>query len=508
MKPLKHLSSLSTISSVKRNEMELKRKGNPGLAGIETTRQTEDARLKTSGLSRRVAALCLFVVALAAPLVAQEAQLSGVAARPVAVAKPPALSEAAALVSEFDVNGLKVLIKRREGSQTVVAGLFIKGGARNISAVNAGIENLMLDAASEATVNFPRQRLRTELSRMGTAISSGINYDYSALTLASTRANFDRSWDIFTDVALRPAFTIEDVERVRNRIVLSIRGDADTPDSYLQALQARVAYAGHPYLNDPRGTAEAVSRLTAESVGRYHKQMMETSRLLLVVVGDLDPQLLRQRIAASFGKLPRGDYRPTPLPELSFAASTVQVTKRDLPTNYVQGVFAAPGLASPDIYAMRVAASILQSRLFVEIRSKRNLSYAPDAFIWSQGSNLGGISVSSTDANMSVRIMLEEIGRLQREPIPQSELKRTVQHYLTRYYLAQETNAAQAGELAQSELIGGGWRSSAAFMEKIGGVTPADVQRVAEKYMRNIRFVVLGDPKSVDTTIFTGQAGG
>jgi len=35
-------------------------------------------------------------------------------------------------------------------------------------------------------------------------------------------------------------------------------------------------------------------------------------------------------------------------------------------------------------------------------------------------------------------------------------------------------------------------------------VTPADVQRVAQKYMRNLRFVVLGNPKSIDTRIFTG----
>jgi predicted Zn-dependent peptidase len=322
--------------------------------------------------------------------------------------------------------------------------------------------------------------------------------------MASTRPNFDRSWEIFTDVALRPAFTPEDVERVRNRIVLSISDDADTPDSYMQVLQARVAYAGHPYLNDPNGTAEAVSRLTVADLRTYHKQMMETSRLLLVVVGDLDPQLLRQRIAASFGKLPRGDYRPTPLPELSFPVSTVQVTARDLPTNYVQGVFAAPGLATPDIYPMRVASSILQNRLFVEIRAKRNLSYAPESFLWSQGSNLGGISVSSTDANQSVRITLDEIARLQRESISQDELKGTVQQYLTRYYLGQETNAAQAGELAQSEILGGGWRNSTVFMEKVSAVTPADVQRVAQKYMHNIRFVVLGNPKSVDTKIFTG----
>jgi zinc protease len=364
----------------------------------------------------------------------------------------------------------------------------------------------MLDAASEASLNFPRERLRSELARMGAAISSGTNYDYSVLTLASTRPNFDRSWEIFTDVALRPAFTPEDVERVRNRMVLSLRDDIDTPDSYVQVLQARVAYAGHPYLNDPRGTAESVSRLTAEDVRRYHKQMMETSRLLLVVVGDIDAQLIRQRLTTSFAKLPRGNYRPTALPELSFPVSTVEVTARDLPTNYVQGVFTAPGLASADIYPMRVASSILQNRVYVEVRARRNLSYAPEAFLWSQGSNLGGISVSSTDANQSVRVMLEEIARLQEEPISADELKGTAQHFLTRYYLGQETNAAQAGELAQAELLGGGWRNATVFMEKLNAVTAADVQRVAQKYMHNLRFVVLGNPKSVDTKIFTGRA--
>ena len=360
--------------------------------------------MKKNWLGPRIAALCLLFISLAVPFAAQERQPAAIAPQPVPVARPLLVSNAAALVTEFDVNGLKVLVKHREGSQTVVAGLFIKGGARNITAANAGIEDLMLDAASEASVNFPRERLRTETSRMGTAISSGVNYDYSALTLASTRANFDRSWEIFTDVALHPSFTPEDVDRVRNRMVQALRADTDTPDSYLQVLQARVAYAGHPYANDPNGTAESVSRLTAEDLRRYHKQVMETPRLLLVVVGDLDPQLLRQRIAASFGKLPRGSYRPAPLPELSFAASTVDVTERDLPTNYIQGVFSAPSPASPDFYAMRVASTVLQNRLFLEIRVKRNLSYAPEAFLSNQGSNLGGVSVrdrKSTRLNSS-----------------------------------------------------------------------------------------------------------
>jgi len=70
----------------------------------------------------------------------------------------------------------------------------------------------------------------------------------------------------------------------------------------------------------------------------------------------------------------------------------------------------------------------------------------------------------------------------------------------------QETNAAQASELAAYELLGGGWRNSTAFVEKLSAVTPADVERVAKKYMRNIRFVVLGNPKSIDTQIFTRQS--
>src|SRR6185369_7275863 len=82
------------------------------------------------------------------------------------------VAKQAALVSEFDVNGLKVLLKRREGSLTVAAGLFIRGGAANINAQNAGIETLMLSAATEASANFPRERMRTELARMGTVIGS------------------------------------------------------------------------------------------------------------------------------------------------------------------------------------------------------------------------------------------------------------------------------------------------------------------------------------------------
>jgi zinc protease len=103
--------------------------------------------------------------------------------------------------------------------------------------------------------------------------------------------------------------------------------------------------------------------------------------------------------------------------------------------------------------------------------------------------------------------MLREIARLQAEEINPEEIKGTAQHFLTRYYMGQETNAAQAGELAQYELIGGGWRNSAVFIDRLRAVTPADVKRAANTYMRNLQFVVLGDPRQINKDIFAPPAG-
>src|SRR5215210_644035 len=234
----------------------------------------------TFNLMSRAAAWALTVALLFAS--------AGATARAPSAASREA-ADALRLVTEFEVNGLKVLVKRREGSQSVVAGLFMRGGSRNVTAENAGIEALMLDVATEASQKFPLAVMRRELSRTGTSLSYGINYDYSVLSLASTRRHFDRSWDIFTDSSLNPSFRSEDFERVKSRTLVSLSDNEDTPDSFLQELQSRVAYAGHPYLNHPRGTVASVSALTLEQVKTYHQRMMQTSRMLLVVVGDVDP---------------------------------------------------------------------------------------------------------------------------------------------------------------------------------------------------------------------------
>jgi predicted Zn-dependent peptidase len=414
----------------------------------------------------------------------------------------PSIAEQANLVTELDVSGLKVLVKRRLNAPTVAAGLFIRGGSRNINDKNAGIENLMLSVATEGSTKFPRETVRRELARTGGSIGSAVSNDYSAISFASTRRNFDRSWEIFTDLALNPAFAAEDIARARAQILTGLREQETNSDNYLQILQDRVIYANHPYANDVNGTLENVARFSAKDLSDYHKKLMVTSRLLLVVVGDIDPKDVEKRVAATFGKLPRGDYKESAYPALDFSKATLDVTSRTLPTNYVQGVFNAPSLNSPDYYAMRVAVTVLQSRIYQEVRTKRQLSYAPNAELGSFSSNVGNIYVTAVDANQAVKVMLDEVKNLRTQQINEETIDGISGHFLTLHFIGQETNAAQAGELAKYELIGGGWRNAFAFLDKIREVKPAEVQEAAQKYMKNIRFIVIGNPTAINREIF------
>lgn len=429
--------------------------------------------------------------------------LAFVSAASAQALKPVDVAALASQVTEFDVNGLKVIVKRRPSSPTVSAGLFIRGGARNIDAKTAGIEDLMLRVANEAGKKYDRTAVRRELSRTGSGIGSAAGQDYSAVSMGATRPNFDKVWDIFTDVMLEPRFSPDDVERNREVMLSGLREAGVSPEAALESALNRVVYEGHPYANDVNGTLETVASFKAADLAAYHKKVMTTSQLLLVFVGDLDPNDVKAKVTASFGKLPRGTYKAQPLPALNFSKGSLDVTSRPgIPINYVEGVFNAPSLDNPDYYAMQIAMNILQQLVTQEVRNKRQLSYAPAAEMDKSAANTANISVSSGDPNESVRVMMQQIDLIKNYVLREDVISDVAANFLTTYYLEQETSGAQVGDLARYELIGGGWRNSFDFLNRIRDVKAEDIPAVANKYMKNLRFVVVGDPAKIERSVF------
>src|SRR5437588_12930604 len=106
---------------------------------------TNDKCQMTNGKWLSLIVCCLFVIVLLAPAArAQSTQTQATAPDFQSI-----IARQAALVSQFDINGLKLLVKRREGSQTVAAELHIRGGEQNINANNACNESQLINVTRE-----------------------------------------------------------------------------------------------------------------------------------------------------------------------------------------------------------------------------------------------------------------------------------------------------------------------------------------------------------------------
>jgi predicted Zn-dependent peptidase len=212
---------------------------------------------------------------------------------------------------------------------------------------------------------------------------------------------------------------------------------------------------------------------------------------------------LEAKIEAAFGSLPATGGAAGAVPPLASPGATVEVTERDLPTNYIRGEFSTPHPGDPDYPAVRVAIDILSDRLNEEVRTKRNLSYAVFAGLSQRRANYGLVYVTAVEPDTTLEVILHEFERMKTEPITAERLAENINVFLTLYWLGQETNMGQAATLGTFELVGDGWENAAEFVRRVRAVTPADIQRVAQTYFRDIRFAVIGNPDGIDTTLFT-----
>ena len=192
----------------------------------------------------------------------------------------------------------------------------------------------------------------------------------------------------------------------------------------------------------------------------------------------------------------------TPLPFPHFDTPRLVTEKRELPTNYLQGYFISPTIGQPDYPASRVAMSYMWDQLFKEVRTKRNLSYAPGAGVrvYNAGS-LGVVSVSAVDPTAAYTVMLDELRRLQTTPLSAERLTAAKSTYLTGLINDAEATDGQANLLAIGELQTGDWRYPARFLDAVRAVTSADVQAFARKNFVNLQTLMLGDPSKLDPAL-------
>lgn len=402
-------------------------------------------------------------------------------------------------VTEMNINGVQVIFKPAE-NDVVAVRLFVKGGCVNLTSETAGIENFAMQVATTSgTKKFPKNEYNSILEKLGSTIGSSSSNDFSVLSIRCVREHFSKTWELFEDIVLNPAFDENEVNLTREKLISAIKTEDTNPDALIRKEMVKWYFEGHPYSNRWIGTTQTIEKFTTEELSNYYKQLLEKSRMLLVVVGRLDKKDFEKKVKALFAKLPAGNYKET---SLAVPAKSLQsdftIVEKPLPTNYVMGQYLLPGMNQPDYYAALLAHSILRDRMFEEVRTKRNLSYAPAAAMITEKTSTGFIYVSTTDPDSAIKVMVGELEKLKTETISEKEMKNHKMRFITMDFMRQETNAMQAGTLAAAQLFTGSWKNAAKLVDLIDKVTPEEIKMMANKYITNLNFVYVGKKKKVN----------
>ena len=312
---------------------------------------------------------------------------------------------------EMTVNGVKVIVQP-SGNEIVEVLTVFKGGVQNYPADKAGIESLAITALTECgTKKDSKNSFKDKLDKVSAEISGTAGMDYSSLRLNCIKSDLDQVWPLYVDALTIPLFDSTEFDRIQTGCHQQFEITGLQTDFAISKWSKETAFKGKDYAKSPTGEEDIVRKLTAPETKAYYTSILTRSRMLIVVVGELDKPAIEKMIKELTASIPEG--KEVKLNRYSYlpAKNTFDEQKKAVATNYIQGITSGPQPGSADFNAYSIAMDIFYDRQFLEVRTNNGLSYAP------QTGFSGGLSpytifrVSTTNPNKYISVIDPFIGQ-------------------------------------------------------------------------------------------------
>jgi predicted Zn-dependent peptidase len=395
-------------------------------------------------------------------------------------------------------NGLTVLVRENPAAPVVAYSLMVKMGTRTETPDIAGISNLLQQMLVRGTEKLDGERIAEAADRMGGSIDAYGDADYSEITATALSRNWQEMLELIGDCALRPTLPDGTVQAVRDFLVRQIRNRGDKPFDAASDRMRATLFGSNPYAWDPLGRRESVEKLTREALLAYYRRYYVPGRLVLAVSGDVKTVEVVAQVQRIFGAVPVGTVASPAVPAPRTMAATRETAV--VPGAQAQILMAAlaPPLTHPDHPPLKVLTALLgggmASRFFSELRDQQALAYTTLAQYPARVDTSAFISILGTapeNVPKAELALTQQLERIRTQQASAEEVAVARAYVLGSQAMDRRTNARQAWYLAFYELAGVGYEFLDRYAADVKKVTPADVQRVAQKYLGVLRTVIV-----------------
>lgn len=464
----------------------------------------------------KLRALSIFGVLslLVAPLQAQ-----GIVDRtkPPELGAPPRVS-LPPIVTRQLANGLKLLIVEQHELPLADFVLVVGSGGTADPTGKTGAANLTAAMLREGTTTRKSLDIADQTSFLGISLFPQASWESSTLSLHTPTAQLDSALALFADVVLHPTFPANEFERIRkNRLTELLQLRDQGPAIANLAFPAIVYGKVHPYGAPLIGTEASVTGLRTADLQTYYRANFKPNNSTLIIVGDINPAEIEQKINSLFGGWQRGD-----LSTLSYSeppkSGTTMIYLIDKPgaaqSSFRIGAVGVPR-STKDYFALTVMNTILggsfTSRLNQNLREARGYTYgASSRFDMRReaGPFTAAAEIVSAKSDSALLEFMKELNGI-RQAVPADELSRAKRYLQLQLPGNFETTQQIAAALVPVALYGLPLDYYNNYVQNVEAITQADVSRVAQQYINpgSLTIVIVGDRKTIEQALKSTNVG-
>jgi zinc protease len=390
--------------------------------------------------------------------------------------------------------GALLVSPNRNAPGVVIRASLAAGGTRE-SDEQAGLANLTSRLVMRGTARHSYQETAESVESIGASLSFGASLEEAHGIAKCMSADVPHLLSTLAECWREAAFPEKEVEKVRSETITAIRQEKDDTRAAAEQRFRRLLYpAGHPYGRKRLGEEETLAAITREHIADFHRANFHPANMILVVVGDVDPQGVFEAAEKAFGGWKK-DAPPVlsvpPLPGRSRLLREIVPMMHKSQADIALG-FPALARKDPDFYAAHLACLIfgrlgLMGRLGKNVRDEQGLAYY--AFSALHAMKYGGhwiiqAGVNPKNVDRAQKSIWEEAKRLAMQPVSQEELAEAKSNQIGSLALQLETNEGVAAAIHQMEYHDLGLDYLARFPGIIRALSEKQLQEAARRCLK------------------------